>query len=42
MEAGAALLRNGNKLKEKRVFRMVAVKVLTRRPTFLLSVTKII
>ena len=35
MEAGAALLRDGNKLKEKRVSRMVVVKVLTHRPTFL-------
>jgi hypothetical protein len=29
MEAGAALLRDGNKFKEKRVSRIVAVKVLT-------------
>jgi hypothetical protein len=35
MEARAALLRDGNKLKEKRVSRMVVVKVLTHRPTFL-------
>jgi len=42
MEAGATLLRNGNKLKEKRVFRMVVVKVLTHRQTFLPFCRKII
>jgi len=35
MEAGAAPLRDGNKLKEKRVSQMVVVKVLTHRSTFL-------
>jgi hypothetical protein len=32
MEAGAARLRDGNKLEEKRASRMVVVKVLTHRP----------
>jgi len=35
MEAGTALFRDGNKLNEKRVSRMVMVKVLTHRPTLL-------
>ena len=35
MDAGAALLRDGNKLIEKRVSHMVVVKVLTHRSTFL-------
>jgi hypothetical protein len=35
LEAGAALLRDGAKLKEKRLSRMVVVKVLTHGPTVL-------
>jgi len=42
MEAGAALFRDGNKLKEKRISRMVVVKVLTHDRGFFLSVAKII
>jgi hypothetical protein len=34
LEAGAALLGDGNEPEQKRVSRMVVVKVLTHRPTF--------
>jgi hypothetical protein len=42
MEASAALLRDGNNLKQKRVSRMAVVKVLTHRETSFLSIAKII